>query len=221
MQFWKRYRWLRVALSLLLLAVLFIAIFFIKSAIEARNTYHHAEAAYKQGKADEARLYYERTIKFHTPWSPTTPRAIERLWQLGSTAEGQGNTLLALAAYRSLRSSLYSIQSMYSPYKPWIPKSESKIATLMAHTIAVQQQNTVQRAQDTAKFLHQLQRPTGPHLGWTIVTEIGFLGWIGATIGFIWCASTPTGGWSWRPGLLWGGGGVVCFTLWIIGMLFA
>ena len=221
MQFWKRYRCLRTALSLLLLGGMFIAIFVVKSAVEATKTYHRAEAAYKQGKADEARQYYERTIKRHTPLSATTPRAIKRLWQLGTTAEGQGNVPLALAAYRSLRSSLYAIQSVYSPYKPWIPKSESKIAALMAHTITAAQPNAAKLAQDTAKFLRQLQRPSGPHLGWTIVTEIGFLGWIGATVGFIWRASTPTGGWAWRPSLRWGGSGVVCFTLWIIGMLFA
>jgi hypothetical protein len=201
---------------------MFIAVFVVKSALEASKTYHRAEAAYTQGKVDEARLHYERTIKFHTPLSPITSRAIERLWQLGATAEEQGNTPLALAAYRSLRSSLYAIQSVYSPYHhPWIPNSESKIAALMAHTVTTAQPNTAPRAQDSAVFLHQLQRPTGPRLGWAIVTEIGFLGWIGATVGFIWRASTPTGGWAWRPSLLWGGGGVVCFTLWIIGMLFA
>ena len=221
MQFWKRSRHLRTALSLLLLAVIFTAIFVVKSVLEATHTYDRAEAAYKLGKADEARLYYERTIKFHTPLSATTPRAIERLWQLGATAEGQGDIPLALAAYRSLRSSLYAIQSIYSPYKPWIPKSESKIAALMARQIAAAQPSATQQAPDTAKFLHQLQRSTGPHLGWTIVTEIGFVGWISATVGLIWCASTPTGGWAWRPSLLWGGGSIVCFTLWIIGMLCA
>ena len=75
--------------------------------------------------------------------------------------------------------------------------------------------------QDTARFAMQLQRHVGPHLGWSILVEVGFLGWVGATVGLIWYVTDEAGSFARRQGLLWGSLMAVFFTLWLIGMRLA
>jgi hypothetical protein len=68
------------------------------------------------------------------PFSPWVRLAVERLWDIGTQAEAGNDVSLALQAYQGLRSSLYAVQSFYLPYRHWIPKSDAKIAALMART---------------------------------------------------------------------------------------
>ena len=88
--------------------------------------------------------------------------AVACLWQLGTEAEARGEISLALEAYQTLRSSLYAVRSFYIPYQSWIPKSEARIAPLLAKTKAGVEQGEDQLAQDTARFAMQLQRHVGP-----------------------------------------------------------
>jgi len=203
---------------LLFLAAVLVA----KVTYNAGQEFAHGEEEYTRGAYDVAITHYERAIKWYTPFSKTVRMAVERLWQLGTEAETRGDWHLALEAYQSLRSSLYAVQSFYIPYQSWIPKSEERIAPLLAQTKTGAEggaeQGTDKLAQDTARFAMQLQRPVGPHLGWSILLEIGFLGWVGATVGLIWYVVDEDGNFARRQGLLWGSLIAVFFALWLIGM---
>jgi len=201
--------------------VIVVAILGINVSLNARQALHHGEAAYQSGKPKEAIMYYERAIKWYTPLSPWVRLAVERLWYIGSEAEAGADVPLALQAYQGLRSSLYAVQSFYLPYRHWIPKTEAKIAALMARTTQTEGQGSDKLAQDTARFTQMLQRDTASHVGWTVLTEIGFLAWVGASVGLLWYAVGGYGMWVWRQGWLWGSGIIVGFTAWIVGMLLA
>ena len=200
------------------LMIIFVALLYIKTTYNSRQDFALGEDAYAHGAYKRAITHYERAIKWYTPLSTAVQRAVERLWQLGTEAEARGEISLALEAYQTLRSSLYAVQSFYIPYQSWIPKSEERIAPLLARTKAGEEPNAEKLAQDTARFAMQLQRHVGPHLGWSILTEIGFLGWVGATIGLIWYVVDEAGHLVRRQGLLWGSLMAVFFTLWLIGM---
>jgi hypothetical protein len=195
-----------------------MVILYTNVAYNSRQDFALGEDAYAHGEYKRAITHYERTIKWYTPLSTVVQRAIERLWQLGTEAEARGEFVLALEAYQTLRSSLYAVQSFYIPYQSWIPKSEARIAPLLARTKAGAEHNEDKLAQDTARFTMQLQRHVGPHLGWSILTEIGFLGWVGATVGLIWYVVDEAGHFARRQGLLWGSLMAVFFALWLIGM---
>ena len=204
---------------LILSVLLFLAaVLVVKVTYNARQEFAGGEEAYTRGAYNVAMTHYERAIKWYTPFSQTVRHAVERLWQLGTEAETRGDWHLALEAYQSLRASLYAVQSFYIPYQSWIPKSEARIAPLLARTKAGEEPNTDKLAQDTARFTMQLQRHVGPHLGWSILLEIGFLGWIGATVGLIWHVVDEEGNLVRRQGLLWGSLIAVFFALWLIGM---
>ena len=86
------------------------------------------------------------------------------------------------------------------------------------HTRAGEEQGEDKLAQDTARFAMQFQRHVGPYLGWSILVELGFLGWVGATIGLIWYVVDEQGNFVRRQGLLWGSLLTIFFALWLIGM---
>ena len=194
------------------------AVLVVKVTYNAGQEFTVGEEAYTRGAYDVAIAHYERAIKWYTPFSNTVQHAVERLWQLGTEAETRGDRHLALEAYQSLRASLYAVQSFYIPYQSWIPKTEERIAPLLAQTKAGEEPTEDKLRQDTARFAMQLQRHVGPHLGWSILVEIGFLGWVGATVGLIWYVVDQAGNFARRQGLLWGSLIAVFFTLWLIGM---
>jgi hypothetical protein len=218
MYLWHHHPAWRSALRIVVLLVAFVVILYAKVAYNASQDFAVGENAYTHGEYKRAITHYERTIKWYTPLSTVVQRAVERLWQLGTEAEARGEISLALEAYQTLRSSLYAVQSFYIPYQSWIPKSAARIAPLLAKTKAGEEPNEGQLAQDTARFAMQLQRHVGPHLGWSILLEIGFLGWVGATVGLIWYVVDEAGNFARRQGLLWGSLIAIFFALWLIGM---
>src|SRR5215510_1847695 len=218
MYLWQRHPALHSALRIGILLAAFLVILYAKVTYNANQDFVLGENAYTHGEYKRAITHYERTIKWYTPLSTAVQRAVERLWQLGTEAEARGEISLALEAYQTLRSSLYAVQSFYIPYQSWIPKSEERIAPLLAKTKAGEELNADKLAQDTARFAMQLQRHVGPHLGWSILLEIGFLGWVGATIGLIWYVVDEAGNLARRQGLLWGSLIAIFFALWLIGM---
>ena len=218
MYLWQHHPALRSALRIVVLLVAFVVILYAKVAYNASQDFALGEDAYTHGEYKRAITHYERTIKWYTPLSTAVQHAVERLWQLGTEAEARGEISLALEAYQTLRSSLYAVQSFYIPYQNWIPKSEERIAPLLAKTKAGEEPNADKLAQDTARFAMQLQRHVGPHLEWSILLEIGFLGWIGTTVGLIWYVGDEAGNFARRQGLLWGSLIAIFFALWLIGM---
>jgi hypothetical protein len=217
---WRRHLW-HLAVRTLGVFLFIALVLFVKVSYGARQELVRGTEAHTRGEYTAAITHYERAIKWYVPFSRSVRLAVERLWTLGTEAEKRQDPTVALEAYWALRGSLYAIQSVYLPYRDWIPRVEERLAVLMAKTVKPEGQGTEELAHNTARFARLLQRPTPPTLGGSILVELGFLGWVGATLGFIWCTVASSGRWLWRQGLLWGSGIVVCFGVWIIGMLLA
>jgi len=60
-----------------------------------------------------------------------------------------------------------------------------------------------------------------PSIGWTCVLLVGFAGWVGSTIGFIFQGITRDNRLDKKKALMWGLGIVFFYTLWISGLYFA
>jgi hypothetical protein len=218
MYLWSWHPALRPVLRVVGLLVAFVVILYAKVMYNASQDFALAEEAYTHGEYKVAITHYERTIKWYTPLSTVVQRAVARLWQLGTEAEADGKLSLALEAYQAMRSSLYAVQSFYIPYQSWISKSEERIAPLLAKNKAGAEPGEDKLAQDTARFAMQLRRHAGPHLGWSVLVEVGFLGWVGASIGLIWYVMDEEGHFAPQQGVLWGSLLAVFFALWVISM---
>lgn len=195
--------------------------FFIKVRKESRQEYARAEAEYRNGRQREAVLHYERTIKWYTPYSRDVRHAVSRLWDIGAQADANQDASLALYAYRSLRAGLYATRSFYQPYQEWIPKCDARIVDLMAIEKAGPNAEPSEVDKHRERFARMYAREVGPTLGGSILTIIGFFGWVGTTLGFIWFGLSTDDKWLLRPCVLWGSGVVIFFTAWVFGLLLA
>jgi len=54
---------------------------------------------------------------------------------------------------------------------------------------------------------------------WAILVVLSFLGWIGCTVGFIFGAFEKDNRFNNKKALYWGSTVVVCYALWVIGMM--
>lgn len=206
-------------LGILVIAFGLLVVLAIKISFHSYQEYQAGEKAIVQKNWKQSIVHYERAIKWYMPFSQAVQQSGERLWEIATVAEQRQDFRLALEAYRALRSALYAVESFYIPHRKWIPQCDERIASLMA--TLQKPQEPEQAAADKSRFLEMLQRDTSPHLGWSLVMEIGFLGWIGFTILLIWYAYNAAGELVWQRGVLWGSGIVLGFVLWIMGMLFA
>ncbi|PON16211.1 hypothetical protein C2W62_19640 [Candidatus Entotheonella serta] len=189
--------------------VMVLSLFFIKVKWESRQEFIRAESARQDGRIREAVEHYERAIMWYTPFSSDVRRSISQLWVIGDQAEANQDTSLALYAYRSLRASLYSTRSFYQPHEDWITKSEARIVKLMAIKKAGPNAAPTEIEKYRVRYARMHQRNLDPPLIGTLLTELGFLGWIGTTLGLIWYGMSPQGRWLWRPCVLWGSGIIV------------
>ncbi|MDH3600016.1 MAG: hypothetical protein OEU26_10310 [Candidatus Tectomicrobia bacterium] len=197
------------------------ALFAVAVAYRSQQEFARAETAHQSGAYAEAITHYERAIKWYLPHSGSVRRAVASLWDMGVAAEARADTSLALAAYRALRGSLFAIQSLYVPYPEWIPKCEARIAALMPDTMQANYKARAPQEQHRVRFLRMFERNLAPQLGWSLLLELGFLAWVGATIGLIWDVDIRDGRWIWRHGWRWSSGIALGFAAWVIGMLYA
>ena len=218
---WQRHRLLLHIVCIVSVLLVLSVVFFVKVFYYAKVETTRGDQAFQRQAYQEAITHYERAIKWYLPYSQSVRDAVERLWEIGVMAEKRHDLTLALAAYRSLRGSLYAVQSFHLPYPQRIAEIEAKIALLMAKVVhpAGRQVEPQGFEQDHNRYTAMLQRKTVPDAGGIILTEIGFLGWIGATIGLIWYALGENGKWIWKRCLLWGSTIAIFFAVWIIGML--
>jgi hypothetical protein len=127
--------------------------------------------------------YFDRSIHWYTPFNPFVRKSAERLWEIGEKAEKQGDIRLALIAFRTIRSGFYGVSHFRTPGRAWIKKSEKKINTLLGA-----EERGTETSRESASLREDLirdQKSANPKILWTIVLEIGFLGWIGSVIGLI------------------------------------
>jgi len=146
--------------------------------------------------------------------------SIQALWEIGTNAENQGDSDLALDAFQSITSSLYSTRSFYTPHQEWIAKCEDRIAAIRAKQEEVRSPNQgipfEKRKEEALKILRM---KTAPDVFWSMMVEVGFLGWIGCVIGFILRVFIGNKGFNSKRAVFWGVLIIFFYALWIAAML--
>jgi hypothetical protein len=111
------------------------------------------------------------------------------------------------------------VRSFYTPGQEWITRCNDRIATLMAAKPAtLEAERSKSFEQRKTEIIQVLSRERSPVTSWSVITEIGFFGWVACGFLFIIRAITRTGSFKKRPALVWGGGFVLCYGLWVLGM---
>jgi hypothetical protein len=177
------------------------------------KAFEEGEAFLKEGEHIRAISYFDRSIHWYTPFNPYVSRSAERLWEIGEQAEEEGDTKLALIAFRTIRGGFYAARSLYTPGKDWIQKSDEKIELLVrAEMIA---------AGNTELPSLRKQEVLGPNPFWSLLVVISFLGWVGSVIYIIVFSfgGGPNARLLYSSFVKWGGLAFIFFVLWLVGMM--
>ena len=181
------------------------------------QAYQKGETYLEEKQYVRAVTYFDRSIHWYTPINPFVQKSAERLWGIGEQAEKEGDIRLALIAFRTIRNGFYGASHFITPGRAWIKKSDRKIDAL----IGGQEKEVSKDSALLKETLIEEQRNKSPVVLWTIVLEIGFLGWIGSVIGFIMfrMRHKQKGEYRVSSDFLWMILTVCFFGLWIIGMM--
>jgi hypothetical protein len=202
----SRHLFLRKARLAAFLIVMGFLVLWARTFYGSMKAYDQGEIYFNQSEYVRAVTFFDRAIRWYAPLNPYVHRSAERLWQIGLEAEKRGNTRLALIAARTIQQGFYATRSFYVPGRRWIERCDDRIEKLVGHPQADLAEN---------------DRVASPDMLWTLVLEFGFLGWIGSVMGFIAFAlkrdeqlriSTSRGVW-------WGSTTLICFALWVLGMM--
>ena len=203
-----------IGLLALMLVILWVRVFY-----GTMKAYQKGENYLKENQVIRAITYFDRSIHWYTPFNPYVNKSAEELWEIGIKAEEQGDIKLALISFRTIRRGFYAASHFITPGGDWIKRCELKIDIL---TLAEEKNRTGSGERTALKEkLRKDQKGKSPIIPWTIILEIGFLGWIGTVIGFIMYRLRGER----KPKILtssvfiWVIPFVIFFALWIVGMV--
>ena len=172
-----------IILIIALLAMMFLMVWG-RAYYGSMRDYQKAESFLKDQKHIRAITYFDRAIHWYTPFNPYIQKSAEDLWEIGEQSEKKGDIKMALIAYRTIRRGFYSARSFYQPGKNWLERCEAKIGSLMTKEKEERSDFDLASTNDTGELFFKKKR-SDPVIFWSLIVEIGFLGWIGSVIGFI------------------------------------
>lgn len=201
-------------------ALLFLLLFGGKVYFGSLEEFRKGEESLAREDFQAALIHYERAVHWHIPGGSSGKRSIERVWEIGRKMEEKGEVGKALEAYWTLRNSLYGVRSFYTPERNWIERADERIAALWTerepHSAEEKKMTSGERK---AHYLQLLKKDWAPKAGWSAAAGCGFFGWVGCILAFIFSFRRTGGGVHGRRALVWGGGALFFYLLWILGMV--
>jgi hypothetical protein len=160
--------------------VLILFALWAKAFYGSMKDYETGETLLKENQTIRAITYFDRSLHWYAPVNPYLERAATRLWEIGEKAEKEGDLRMARIAFESIRNASYGTTHVFTPRKEWIRRAESKINALAG---AKGQKEDVQTEPWSPK------KGPHPHALWSVAVVLGFLGWVGSGLGFIFAVS--------------------------------
>jgi len=210
---------IRPIIFVLVLVVVAPIILWARAFYGSRQAYHRGEACFQRSQYVKAVTFFDRSVHWYTPFNPYIRKSVERLWEIAERAEQQGDIRLALIATRTIRRGFYAIRSVYLPGRAWIKRCDVKITKLMRTEQTHEELSSMAESPNKRRPVNQGRVSTS--ILWSVVVEIGFLGWIAAAIGFIIFASQDhrERRFSNLQAVAWGSMTIIFFFLWLVGMM--
>ena len=210
-------RVLRVAA---VVGVLLVA-FTIRVVTSAASELAEGDALREAGDKEGALVHYRRAARWYAPGSPYHVTALNHLGEMAEAAERDGDTELALAAYRAIRAAIMSARSFYVPERDRLEAANARIADLMSSQPPPPMDADKPRDQLRQEHLALLREIPGPHVGWTLLLLLGFAAGVGGAFAFTMRAIDEEDRWVKVEALRWGATIVVGFGLFVLGMVMA
>jgi hypothetical protein len=144
--------------------------------------------------------------------------AAEKLWNITLSYESKNLTEEALKSCRILRGAFFSTHSLWTPGQKWINLCNEKIAQLMVNKSDILKTDQASLKKKKKRLLEKLQADKPPSTLGSILTEVGFFGWVTCAVLFILKAVTPSAGLRSRPAIIFSAAFLLFYGIWILGM---
>ena len=161
------------------IGVLIMLVLWARAYYGSMKDYEMGERLLKENQIIRAITYFDRSLHWYAPINPYMEKAATRLWEIGERAEKEGDLRMARIAFESIRNASYGTTHVFTPGKDWIRRAESKINELSGPK--------VQKGEGDREPGSPTKSPH-PHALWSVAVVLGFLGWIGSVLGFIFAA---------------------------------
>jgi hypothetical protein len=207
-----------LGLVLLVMAV-FLFLTWVRAFYGSMKAYRTGEELLEQKQFIRAITYFDRSIHWYTPFNPYVEKSARRLWEIGEQAKKDRDIKMALIAFRAIRGGFYSASHFITPGKNWIEKSETMIVALSSEEVKNGAGSKGMEKSEETKTWND--KGSSPDVFWTVVLEVGLLGWVGSLFGFIFAKWGPrkSSGKSLYKMLAWTGSALGFFVIWIVGMM--
>ncbi|MFT5991748.1 MAG: hypothetical protein ACJA1R_002966 [Flavobacteriales bacterium] len=203
-----------------LIATVMIAAVWGRAVHEARHYADLGDLAVAEERVEDAIFHYRHSAQWFSPAGHTAQRSVDELIALGDAASDAGERERSLVAWRSARIAVISTRSLFYPNDDRLLALHARIARGMAS------QRLERAPEDTeaeARYLAQLNtwQERQPDRWVGAFASLAFLGWLLSLAGFAWSALDAEGTLRMRAAAAWGGGVVLFFIAWLIGLRWA
>jgi len=212
---------LTLALKWVIVALLALGLLVGRVVWSSKSELDQGRAAYERGDRAAAVLHLRRAGHWYAPGNPYVVAALDELRTIARQAEMEGQTDLALSAYRAIRTSCLGTRSFYTPHADRLEEANGRIAALMARQPRppMDRGKTAEQLQNEHSAL--LTNVEQPSPFWSAVACLAFLAWIGGAFGFIFKGLDEELRVRKGPGLKWGLVVVLGLVLWVLGLVLA
>ncbi len=170
--------------TVLVVAGLCLGVVVTRAVWEGRAALSAAGDALEAGDPHEAVALYRRAARWYVPLAPHVGRAYDQLEIIAQQAEQSGDTDLALAAWRGVRSSIKATRSFFTPQEHRLDRANKRIAALMAQIEGPEADPGKSQQQREQWHYDLLDRDEAPSVFWSIVALLGFGMWLGGGVLF-------------------------------------
>jgi hypothetical protein len=215
------YVWKRSGIVAGIAIIAVLALLFGRVASEAREELAAARAYRHDDRPDRAIEHYRRSIRWALPLSPYQAEAVSELESLAKELEAEGDTDLALLAWRSLSGGIAATRTLYSGSQPVREKANDQIARLLARDRSAGVDARLSVEQLAADHRRLLSDRRSPDPFWGLVLLSGMAVWVGALLLLARRGFDSTGRFHWATarGPVWGA--LLGFLSFALGLLFA
>lgn len=208
-----------VVVGIAIIAVL--VLLFGRVASESREELAAANAYRHDGRRGRAIEHYRRSIRWAVPLSPYHAKAILELESLAKELEAEGDTDLALLAWRSLAGGIAATRTLYSGTDPARDNANDQIARLLSTDRSAGVDARLSVEQLAADHRRLLSDEVSPDPFWGLVLLSGMAVWVGALVLLARRCFDSAGRFHWATarGSVWGA--LLGFVSFAVGLLFA
>jgi hypothetical protein len=134
-------------------------------------------AALRAGDAHAAAEHARRAAGWYAPGAPHVRVAYQRLFALGTAAEGLGDRDLALFAFRGVRTAAIETRWIGAPHEEDLKRADEAIAQLSADAPRAPGLRAEPSAKMAREQLEMLAQDEAPRTGWVVALLAGAFTW--------------------------------------------